>query len=108
VRIFSSGFLHGQRRFGAIATHSIYRGKKDQVLSCAFPFCPFSFWEIFVERVPKKLRSVIVFGLPDHAVLVAAIACSAAIEEEGTERYDSPGFNAKNDLNNLIGFFRAR
>jgi hypothetical protein len=66
------------------------------------------FWEIFVERVPKKLRSVIVFGLPDPAVLVAAIACSTAVEEERKETYDSPGFNAKNDLNNLIEFFRAR
>jgi hypothetical protein len=77
-------------------------------LSCAFLFCPFLFWEIFGERVAKKLRSVIVRGLPDPAVLVAAITCSAAVEEERTETYDRPGFNAKNDLNNLIEFFRAR
>ena len=61
-----------------------------------------------MERVAKKLRSVIVCGSPDPAVLVAAIACSAPVEEERTETYDSPGINAINDLSNLIEFFRSR
>jgi hypothetical protein len=59
VQIFGGGLLHWHRRFGIIAIHSIYRGIKDQVLSCAFLFCPFLFWEIFLESKVKNWTSLL-------------------------------------------------
>jgi hypothetical protein len=82
VQIFGGGFLHEHHWFGIIAIHSIYRRIKDQVLSCAFLFCPFLFWEIFVESKAKEMNFVIVYGLAYPAVLVSRY-CARCCRRKG-------------------------
>lgn len=82
---FRQRVLHGQRRLGDITTHGIYRGKKEQVLSCAFLFCPFLFWEIFAGRITKEVSPILSAVWLILRCGSSAVTHAAAGEEERTE-----------------------